>query len=101
MFEGGQCYTRHFVLYFMDPIQIIPNIYALHITDLDNRYLLYNVALVFASTLAAPKTNVSTKSGQKWLENNNFGLPVKISGGTSQLLRSQNLFHQILVTLEI
>ncbi len=28
VFEGGQRYTRHFVLYIMDPIQIIVNIYA-------------------------------------------------------------------------
>jgi len=28
VFEGGQCYTRHFVLYIMNPIQIIANIYG-------------------------------------------------------------------------
>jgi len=28
MFEWGQCYTRHFVLFIMDPIQIIMNIYV-------------------------------------------------------------------------
>jgi len=27
VFEWGQCYTGHFVLYIMDPIQIIANIY--------------------------------------------------------------------------
>ncbi len=26
VFEWGQCYTRHFVLYIMDPVQIITNI---------------------------------------------------------------------------
>ncbi len=26
VFEWGQCYTRHFVLYIMDPIQIFANI---------------------------------------------------------------------------
>jgi len=28
VFEGGQCYTRHFVSYIMDPIQIIVNIHV-------------------------------------------------------------------------
>ncbi len=28
VFEWGQCYTRHFVLYIMDPVQIIANIYV-------------------------------------------------------------------------
>jgi len=27
VFEWGQCYARHFVLYIMDPIQIFANIY--------------------------------------------------------------------------
>jgi hypothetical protein len=34
VFEGGQCYTRHFVLYIMDPIQIIANIHS--VVDNDN-----------------------------------------------------------------
>jgi len=28
VFEWGQCYTRRFVLYTMDPVQIIANIYV-------------------------------------------------------------------------
>ena len=33
VFEQGQCYTRRFVLYIMDPVQIIANMYLV-----DNKF---------------------------------------------------------------
>jgi len=36
VFEWGQCYTRHFVLYITDPIQIIANINITVCTRVDS-----------------------------------------------------------------
>jgi hypothetical protein len=40
VFEGGQCYTRHFVLYIMDPIQIISNIHVLKYKNMRLKYFM-------------------------------------------------------------